>query len=56
MVYQSGRGNKTGGVQNISTWRNIILSTGEDTIINVNMRTFPHVKGGSDDNNQASCA
>jgi putative DNA primase/helicase len=39
MVYQSGRGNKTGGVQNISTWRNIILSTGEDTIINVNTPT-----------------
>lgn len=27
-----------------------------DTIINVSMRTFPHVEGGSNDNNQASCA
>lgn len=33
------RGNKTGGVQQINTWKTIVLATGEETISNTNTTT-----------------
>ena len=45
MIYMLGngisriRGNKSGGVQQINTWKTIVLATGEETISNTNTTT-----------------